>query len=121
MMGKGLAWREGAEEGLAVEVTCGRLSYRYTGCQALFWRRCKELRNLRLRGCGVQRRNGYACLGQQGGNQVGAEERHQGRTAGTGRGKVKTSSLMAKAAPPAGTSRLLRQFGTSSTPKFQGR
>ncbi len=34
---KGLAWREGVEEGLAVEVTWGRLSYRYTGCQALFF------------------------------------------------------------------------------------
>jgi hypothetical protein len=30
MMAKGLAWREGAEEGLAVEVTWGMLSLRYT-------------------------------------------------------------------------------------------
>ena len=28
MTAKGLAWREGVEEGLAVEVTCGILSYR---------------------------------------------------------------------------------------------
>jgi hypothetical protein len=42
MMVKGLAWREGAEEGLAVEVTCGRLSHGYTGCQALFWRSAKS-------------------------------------------------------------------------------
>jgi hypothetical protein len=34
-MAKGLAWREGVEEGLAVEVTCGMVSYRYTGCQAI--------------------------------------------------------------------------------------
>jgi len=33
---KGLAWRESAEEGLAVEVTWTMLSYRYTGCQAIF-------------------------------------------------------------------------------------
>ncbi len=33
-MAKGLAWREGVEEGLAVEVTCAGFSYRYTGCQA---------------------------------------------------------------------------------------
>jgi hypothetical protein len=37
MIAKGLAWREGVEEGLAAEVTCVRLSYRYIGCQALFW------------------------------------------------------------------------------------
>jgi hypothetical protein len=37
MIAKGLAWWEGAVEGLAVEVTCGRLSHGYTGCQALFW------------------------------------------------------------------------------------
>jgi hypothetical protein len=39
---KGLAWREGLQEGLAVEITWVRLSYRYTGCQALFWNECGE-------------------------------------------------------------------------------
>ena len=38
MTAQGLAWREGVQEGLAVEVTCGRISHRYTGCQALSWR-----------------------------------------------------------------------------------
>jgi len=36
-MAKGLAGREGVEEGLAVEVTWTMLSYRYTVCQALSW------------------------------------------------------------------------------------
>jgi len=38
MRAKGLAWREGVVEALAVEVTCGRLSYRYISCQGLFGR-----------------------------------------------------------------------------------
>ncbi len=45
---KGLAWREGVEEGLAVEVTWGRLSYRYTGCQAFFWFRRHAMGSARV-------------------------------------------------------------------------
>jgi len=36
MMAKGLAWREGVQEGLAVEVTCEMLSQRYIGVKHFF-------------------------------------------------------------------------------------
>ena len=51
VIAKGLAWREGVEEGLAAEVTCERLSYRYTGCQALSLgsHKCRLLKRLQPR------------------------------------------------------------------------